>query len=55
VRGGDLAERKLASRPGIGEDDVEGSALGLHRRVESVPFNGCDQEVWYTFKIKLFT
>jgi hypothetical protein len=36
VLGGDLAERKLASRPGIGEDDVEGSALGLHRRVESV-------------------
>ena len=34
--GGDLAERKRASRPGIGEDDVEGSALGLHRRVESV-------------------
>src|ERR1019366_4340616 len=31
-----LAERKLASHPGIGEDDVEGSALGLHRRVESV-------------------
>ena len=27
---------KLASHPGIGEDDVEGSALGLHRRVESV-------------------
>jgi hypothetical protein len=25
-----------ASRPGIGEDDVEGSALGLHRRVEPV-------------------
>src|SRR5205814_8012929 len=36
VLGGDLAEPKLASRPGIGEDDVEGSALGLHRRVESV-------------------
>src|SRR6202163_2319434 len=36
VLGGDLAERKLASHPGIGEDDVEGSALGLHRRVESV-------------------
>ena len=36
VLGGDLAERKRASRPGIGEDDVEGSALGLHRRVESV-------------------
>ena len=34
--GGDLAEPKLASHPGIGEDDVEGSALGLHRRVESV-------------------
>ena len=34
--GVDLAERKLASRPGIGKDDVEGSALGLHRRVESV-------------------
>jgi hypothetical protein len=26
----------VASHPGIGEDDVEGSALGLHRRVESV-------------------
>src|SRR6202034_4121325 len=26
----------LASHPGIGEDDVEGSALSLHRRVESV-------------------
>jgi hypothetical protein len=36
VLGGDLAERKRASRPGIGEDDVEGSALGLHRLVESV-------------------
>ena len=36
VLGGDLAEPKLASHPGIGEDDVEGSALGLHRRVESV-------------------
>ena len=36
VLGGDLAERKLASHPGIGEDDVEGSPLGLHRRVESV-------------------
>src|SRR6185437_10709165 len=23
-------------RPGIGEDDVEGSALGLHRRIEPV-------------------
>src|SRR5665213_78908 len=34
--GVDLAERKLASRPGIGKDDVEGSALGLHRRIESV-------------------
>src|SRR6202040_1790846 len=34
--GGDLAEPKLASHPGIGKDDVEGSALGLHRRVESV-------------------
>src|SRR6202020_2625826 len=34
--GGDLAERKRASRPGIGEDNVEGSVLGLHRRVESV-------------------
>ena len=34
--GGDLAELKLASHPGIGEDDVEGSALGLHRRVEPV-------------------
>jgi hypothetical protein len=33
---GDLAERKRASRTGIGEDDVEGSALGLYRRVESV-------------------
>ncbi len=32
----DLAEHKLASRPGISDDDVEGSALGLHRRVESV-------------------
>jgi predicted NodU family carbamoyl transferase len=36
VRSGDLAERKRAARPGIGEDDVEGAALGLHRRVESV-------------------
>ena len=36
VLGGDLAERKLASCPGIGEEDVEGSALGLHRRVQSV-------------------
>src|SRR3984957_7148564 len=36
VLGGDLAELKLASHPGIGEDDVEGSALGLHRRVEPV-------------------
>src|SRR6185295_12370624 len=27
-----LAEPKLASHPGIGEDDVEGSALGLCRR-----------------------
>ena len=34
--GGNLAERKLASRPGISEDDIEGSALGLYRRVESV-------------------
>ena len=31
-----LPSAKRASRPGIGEDDVEGSALGLHRRVESV-------------------
>jgi hypothetical protein len=29
--GGDLAEPKLASHPGIGEDDVDGFALGLHR------------------------
>src|SRR5207247_9823621 len=36
VLGGDLAQCELASHPGIGEDDVEGSALGLHRRVESV-------------------
>jgi hypothetical protein len=36
VLGGDLAELKLASHPGIGENDVEGSALGLHCRVESV-------------------
>jgi hypothetical protein len=36
VCGGDLAEPKLASRPGVGEDDVEASTLGLHRRVESV-------------------
>src|ERR1039458_4792798 len=36
VLGGDLAERKRGSRPGIGEDDVEGSALGLHLCVESV-------------------
>jgi hypothetical protein len=36
VLGGDLTERKLASRAGIGEDDVEGSALGLNRGVESV-------------------
>ncbi|MGY4466490.1 hypothetical protein ACVWWK_002172 [Bradyrhizobium sp. LB9.1b] len=36
MRGGDLAEPKLASRACIGEDDVEGSALGLHRRIESV-------------------
>ncbi len=34
--GGDFAERELASRTGIGEDDVEGSALGLHGRVEPV-------------------
>src|ERR1019366_7745180 len=33
VLGGDLAERKLASHPGIGEDDVEGSAVG-HSGVE---------------------
>jgi len=36
VLGGDLAERKRASRPGIGEDDIEASALGLHRSVEPV-------------------
>src|ERR1700692_2019902 len=36
VLGGDLAERKLASHPGIGENECEGAALGLHRRVESV-------------------
>src|SRR6202012_5809008 len=30
------AERKLASRPGIGKDDVQGSALGLHHCIESV-------------------
>src|SRR6185312_9919522 len=36
VLGGDLAERKQASRPGIGEDDIEGAALGLHRRVKPV-------------------
>src|SRR3546814_13559040 len=36
VLGGDLTERKLASLPGIGEDDVEGSALGLHRCVKSI-------------------
>ena len=34
--GGDLAECKLAARAGVGEDDVEGSALGLHRRVKPV-------------------
>ena len=27
---------QYGSHPGIREDDVEGSALGLHRRVESV-------------------
>jgi DNA-binding HxlR family transcriptional regulator len=36
VLGGDLAEHKLASRPSVGENDVEGTALGLHRRVEAV-------------------
>src|ERR1700730_7888404 len=36
VLGGDLAELKLASHPGIGENDVERFALLLHRRVESV-------------------
>lgn len=36
VFGSDLAESKLASRPGVGKDNVEGSALGLHRRIESV-------------------
>src|SRR6202041_679791 len=36
VLGGDLAELKLASHPGIGENDVKGPALLLHRRVESV-------------------
>ena len=35
VLGGDLAEPKLASHPGIGEDDVEDSALGLYRRVKT--------------------
>ncbi len=34
--GGDLAERKRPSRPGIGENDIEGAALGLDRRVEPV-------------------
>src|SRR3546814_8049794 len=33
---GDLAQREHASRAGIGEDDVEGSALSLHLRVEPV-------------------
>jgi hypothetical protein len=36
VLGGDLAQPSLASRPGIGEHDVEGSALDLHCRVEPV-------------------
>ena len=34
--GGNRAELKLAAHPGIGEDDVEDSALGLDRRVEPV-------------------
>ena len=34
--GGDLAERKRASCPGIGEDDVEAPALGFHCRVEPI-------------------
>jgi hypothetical protein len=29
-------QRRRASRPGIGEDDVEGSTLGLHRPIEPV-------------------
>src|SRR6202789_1529997 len=33
VLGSDLAKLKRASRPSIREDDVEGSALGLYRRV----------------------
>src|SRR3546814_6804414 len=33
---GGLAQREHASRAGIGEDDVEGSALRLHLRVEPV-------------------
>jgi hypothetical protein len=36
VLGRDLAELQLASHPGIGENDVEGPALRLHRRVESI-------------------
>ncbi len=36
VLGGDLAQRKQASRAGIGEDDVECSALGFHCRIEAV-------------------
>ena len=34
--GGDLSEWQQTSRPGIGEDDVEGSPLGFHRRVEPI-------------------
>jgi hypothetical protein len=36
VLGGDIAERKRAAGAGIGEDNVESFALGLHRRVESI-------------------
>ena len=31
-----ISPSELAARPGIGEDDIEGSALGLHRCVEPV-------------------
>ena len=36
VLGGDLAERKRASRPALAKTMSEGSALVLHPRVESV-------------------
>ena len=38
------AELKLAPHPGIGEDDVEGPAHLLHRRVESVEVASSETE-----------